>query len=237
MPGLGFASCSNDQIVKVWTIEGDLIQELKGHSGFIFSICVLDSGEIVSAGDDRSVRVWRDGKCAQVIDHPRTVWSVTKNHLGDIVTGGEDYKIRTFTRDLARADFSTASDEYHNECKATELGEQIDMKTLPSIDKMRNVKGKEGEVKIFKNGSAAEAYTFKDGKWEKIGDVMNPQGTIDDGKEYEGDKYFPAGKYDHIFDVELADHITRKLPFDNGASAYEAAEKFLAREKLNVIEK
>ena len=208
IPGLGFASCSNDQTVKVWTIEGDLVQELKGHTGFVFSIAVLENGEIVSASDDRTVRLWRDGKQAQVIDHPRTVWSVTRNHLGDLVTGGEDYKIRTFTRDLGRADFSQASEEYHNECKATELGEQIDMKTLPTVDKMRGVKGKEGEVKIFKNGSAAEAYTFKDGKWEKIGDVINPTATIDvDGKEYEGDKYFPAGKYDHIFDVELADHI------------------------------
>ena len=59
------------------------------------------------------------------------------------------------------------------------------MKTLPTIDKMKNMKGKEGEVKIFKNGSSAEAYAFKDGKWEKIGDVMNPTATIDaDGKNY-----------------------------------------------------
>ena len=63
---------------------------MKGHSGFIFSICVLDSGEIVSAGDDKTVRIWRDGKCVQVIDQSRTVWCVTKNHLGDIITGSED---------------------------------------------------------------------------------------------------------------------------------------------------
>jgi phospholipase A-2-activating protein len=31
IPGLGFASCSNDEMVKIWTMDGDLISELKGH--------------------------------------------------------------------------------------------------------------------------------------------------------------------------------------------------------------
>lgn len=48
------------------------------------------------------------------------------------------------------------------------------MKTLPSVDKLKGMKGKEGEIKVFRNGNSAEAYCFKDGKWEKIGDVMNP---------------------------------------------------------------
>jgi len=26
---------------------------MKGHTGFVFSVCVLDSGEIVSASDDK----------------------------------------------------------------------------------------------------------------------------------------------------------------------------------------
>ena len=60
----GFASCSNDEMVKIWSIDGTLMQELKGHTGFVFSLCTLDSGEIVSGGDDCTVRVWRDGACA-----------------------------------------------------------------------------------------------------------------------------------------------------------------------------
>jgi phospholipase A-2-activating protein len=31
IPGLGFASCSNDELVKIWTMDGELITELKGH--------------------------------------------------------------------------------------------------------------------------------------------------------------------------------------------------------------
>ena len=123
VPGIGFVSCSNDETVKLWTIDGQKLAELKGHSGYVFSVCVLDSGDIASASDDRTVRIWRDNMCIQVINHPRTVWCVTKNHLGDIITGGEDYKMRTFTRDPARRDSSVAAQEYENECKAQELGE------------------------------------------------------------------------------------------------------------------
>ncbi len=105
-------SCSNDETVKLWTIDGSNLGEMRGHNGFVFSVSVLDSGEILSASDDKTVKVWRDGACVQTIDHPRTVWSVRKNHLGDIITGGEDYKVRTFTRDPARRDDGAALKEY-----------------------------------------------------------------------------------------------------------------------------
>ena len=63
IPGLGFASCSNDEVVKIWTLDGQLISELKGHNGFVFSLATLDSGELLSASDDRTVKLWRDGTC------------------------------------------------------------------------------------------------------------------------------------------------------------------------------
>ena len=111
------------------------------------------------------------------------------------------------------------------------------MATLLSIDKMYTLKAKEGEVRIFKNGNAAEAYCFKEGKWEKIGDVINPNtgaGPATTGaKIYEGDRIFKQGEYDHIFDVDLGDGIMRKLPFDNGSNPLQAAEMFIIREGLS----
>ena len=49
-------------------------------------------------------------------------------------------------------------------------------------------------------------------------------------KYYDGDMMFPAGEYDHVFDVELGDNVMRKLPFNNGENAITAAEKFCVRE-------
>lgn len=134
VPGVGFVSCSNDETVKLWTIDGQNLAELRGHQGFVFSVCTLDSGEILSASDDRTVKVWRDNTCVQTIEHPRTVWSVTKNHLGDIITGGEDYKIRTFTRDFARREEGESLKEYEDECKVGASGDKLDMDTLPTVD-------------------------------------------------------------------------------------------------------
>lgn len=46
---------------------------------------------------------------------------------------------------------------------------------------------------------------------------------------------FPAGEYDHVFDVDLGDGLMRKLPYNNGTNALEAAEKFCARESLSRV--
>ena len=40
-------------------MNGDLIYALSGHTSFVYSVSVLPNGELVSAGEDRSVRVWR----------------------------------------------------------------------------------------------------------------------------------------------------------------------------------
>jgi phospholipase A-2-activating protein len=62
VPGLGFASCSNDEMINIRSIDGHLIMELKGHQGFVFSVSILESEEVISASDDRTVRVRQDGK-------------------------------------------------------------------------------------------------------------------------------------------------------------------------------
>ena len=41
IPDLGFVSVSNDEKVKIWTYDGDLLHEFSGHTGFIFTVKVL----------------------------------------------------------------------------------------------------------------------------------------------------------------------------------------------------
>jgi phospholipase A-2-activating protein len=44
--------------IRVWTLEGDLVYSMSGHTSFVYSLSILPSGDIVSAGEDRSVRIW-----------------------------------------------------------------------------------------------------------------------------------------------------------------------------------
>jgi phospholipase A-2-activating protein len=54
---IGFISCSNDASLKLWTLSGDLIDDLHGHTSFVYSIDCLNAG-YVSSGEDRTVRIW-----------------------------------------------------------------------------------------------------------------------------------------------------------------------------------
>ena len=100
-------------------MEGDCVYTLSGHTSFVYSISVLPNGDIISGGEDRTVRVWRgmhrvvlfvryslmlqtrpyiDGECAQILVHPAiSVWSVSAMPNGDIVTGCSDGVVRVFS--------------------------------------------------------------------------------------------------------------------------------------------
>lgn len=96
-------TCSNDCQIKIWTISGDLISELPGHEGFVFSVDCISSDFFVSASDDKSVKVWKKNKCSQTIAHPATVWGACVNRRNtDIITACADSAIRVFTLDPTR---------------------------------------------------------------------------------------------------------------------------------------
>ena len=57
------------------------------YAGFVLSVAVLPTGEIISGGEDCTLRIWKDGILKQTILHPNTVWSVAALPNGDIVTG------------------------------------------------------------------------------------------------------------------------------------------------------
>lgn len=124
---------------------GDLIYTLSGHTSFVYSLSVLPNGDLVSAGEDRSVRIWRgmlqflcdlkrlytltpmvipDGECAQVIIHPAiSVWSVSTMPNGDIVSGCSDGVVRVF---------SNSEDRWASEADLKAFEDQVSSQTLPS---------------------------------------------------------------------------------------------------------
>lgn len=55
--GAQFASTGNDAVIRLWTLNGQQVAELHGHENFIYSLAVLPNGGLVSAGEDRTVRI------------------------------------------------------------------------------------------------------------------------------------------------------------------------------------
>lgn len=57
---VGFLSCSNDELVKIWTVDGDSISVLGGHKAFVFACNSINFGTYASGGDDKVVNIWKD---------------------------------------------------------------------------------------------------------------------------------------------------------------------------------
>jgi WD40 repeat protein len=45
--------------LRIWTMGGDCLQELHGHTSFVYGLASIGGDGLVSCGEDRSVRVWK----------------------------------------------------------------------------------------------------------------------------------------------------------------------------------
>ncbi len=192
VPGLGFLTCSNDETVKLWTIDGDLIQDYKGHNSYVYSVLALDLGNYISVSEDRSVKVWDAEQCIQTISHPNGIWALTLDDQQNIITACADGAVRIFTKNPLLQASKQDMEDFLKVCKEADLQEeqgmsQEELNKLPSVDKLQQFRGKkDGEIKVFRNGNNGEAYVWKQDKseWEKIGDVVSGNKR----KYYEGDQ-------------------------------------------------
>lgn len=208
------------------------LQTLSGHTSFVYSLAMLSSNEIASSGEDRSVRIWRDGQLSQTITIPAiSVWSVTSLPNGDLACASSDGFVRLFTRtpqrfadpDILQAYETAVSSQALN---STQVGD-VKKEDLPGADAL-GANGKEGQVKMIRNGDLVEAhqYSVASGRWEKIGEVVGGVGSsqkkLHDGKEY-----------DYVFDVDIADGVPPlKLPYNASENPYVVAQRFLEKNEL-----
>jgi len=235
--GFSFYTCSNDYTIKHWSMDGTLLNELTGHDGFIFRLGYNHELKLLaSGGDDKVVKIWKNETYSQDLFHPNTIWDLAFNkNNNDLLTACADGVIRVFSNSQDRWLGPDQLEEYNNLClfsnkEETSGNNSVDLSKLPNISEMRNIKNpKEGDIRAFNNNGVPEVYIFQSGRWEKQGDVI---GMKDTKKFYPGDKFFPSGEYDYVFNVEL-DGKELYLPFNKGDNCLVAAEKFIIREGLN----
>ncbi len=235
--GAQFASASNDGVIRLFTLNGDLVAELNGHESFIYSLAVLPSGELVSSGEDRTVRVWNDTQCVQTITHPAiSVWSVAVcEENGDIATGASDRVTRVFTRSSERQASAEMVQQFETAVKESAIPEQqvgkINKEKLPGPEFLQQKSGtKDGQVQMIAeaNGSVtAHTWSAALGRWESVGTVVDSAGSSGRKTEYLGQDY------DYVFDVDVEDgKPPLKLPYNLSQNPYEAATKFIGDNEL-----
>jgi phospholipase A-2-activating protein len=230
----GFASCSNDALIYIWSLDGQVLKCLEGHTSFIYSIAELSSSVFASSGEDRSVRVWKHTKSSQTIVHPAiSVWCVAFLPNGDLVSGASDGIVRVF---------STSPERYASEAELLDYEATISQSTISqrTMDKVEGNKlpgpeilskagTKDGQVIMVKTVAGVEAHMWSAaaGEWTKVGDVVDtPAGSA-------GKKSFNGKEYDFVFDVDVSENAPPlKLPYNLTQNPYDAAQKFIDSNEL-----
>ena len=237
--GVDFASAGNDGVIRLWKLDGRQVGELVGHENFIYSLVSLPTGELVSSGEDRTVRIWRGDQCIQTITHPAiSVWGVAAcSDNGDIVSGASDRKVRVFSRDISRQAQPDAIQGFEDSVKSSSIPQQqvgdVNKEKLHGPDFLQQKSGtKEGQVVMIREpDGSVSAHQWSQGSqsWLNVGTVVDAIGSS-------GKKTSYAGKdYDFVFDVDIEDgKPPLKLPYNLSQNPYEAATTFIADNELPV---
>ena len=237
--GADFASAGNDGVIRLWKLDGRQVGELVGHENFIYSLVSLPTGELVSSGEDRTVRIWRGDQCIQTITHPAiSVWGVAAcSDNGDIVSGASDRKVRVFSRDSSRQAQPDAIQGFEDSVKSSSIPQQqvgdVNKEKLHGPDFLQQKSGtKEGQVVMIREpDGSVSAHQWSQGSqsWLNVGTVVDAVGSS-------GKKTSYAGKdYDFVFDVDIEDgKPPLKLPYNLSQNPYEAATTFIADNELPV---
>lgn len=237
--GADFASAGNDGVIRLWKLDGRQVGELVGHENFIYSLVSSLDGELVSSGEDRTVRVWRGNHCIQTITHPAiSVWGVAAcSENGDIVSGASDRKVRVFSRDSGRQATPQAIKDFEDSVKSSSIPQQqvgdVNKEKLHGPEFLQQKSGtKEGQVVMIREPDGSiSAHQWSQGaqSWMNVGTVVDAVGSS-------GKKTSYAGKdFDYVFDVDIEDgKPPLKLPYNLSQNPYEAATTFIADNELPV---
>ncbi|XP_062925067.1 phospholipase A-2-activating protein isoform X1 [Mobula hypostoma] len=238
---LEFLSCSNDATVRRWQITGQCLQIYYGHTNYIYSLSVFPNGkDFITTGEDRSLRIWKNGECTQTIRLPaQSVWSCCVLDNSDVVVGSSDGVIRVFTEADERMASAEEIQTFENELssatidsKTGDLGD-INISDLPGKEHLNEPGTKEGQTRLIRVGDAVQAYQWSvvDGRWIKIGDVVGSSG----GTQKSSGKVLYEGKeFDYVFTIDINEGgPSMKLPYNVTEDPWLVAHNFLQKNDLN----
>ncbi|GAB6028809.1 hypothetical protein CHUAL_004620 [Chamberlinius hualienensis] len=235
-----FLSSANDGTIRQWLITGECEAVYEGHESFVYCIAILPYGSgFVTGSEDRSVRVWKDGKCSQVLRLPaQSVWSVAALSNGDVVTGTSDGTVRIFTSDPERRaspeEIKAFDEEVANSTISTgEIG-NLKINELPGKESLYEPGKRDGQTKLVREDGKVGVYQWnaEDYQWFKIGDAVgSTESSTSSSKVQYGDK-----EYDYVFDVDIEEgKPPLKLPYNVTEDPWFAAQKFLDNNNISQL--
>ncbi|RUS88855.1 hypothetical protein EGW08_003400, partial [Elysia chlorotica] len=234
-----FLSCSNDASIRRWAVtSGDCLNVYFGHTNYVYSLSILPNGQdFITGGEDRTLRVWRDGECVQTLYHPcESVWAVCALPNGDIATGASDGMIRIFTQVSERVASQEVMEAYEAALASAPVASQPlgDIKTedLPGPDSLQKPGKKDGQTTMINTGGSVDVYQWdaSQGRWIKIGNVVGSSGST---QRTSGKTLHEGKEYDYVFTVDIQEGAPPlKLPFNISEEPWMAAQKFLDKHQL-----
>ncbi|XP_062460389.1 phospholipase A-2-activating protein [Pezoporus occidentalis] len=236
-----FLSCANDATVRRWQISGACLNVYYGHTNYIYSISVFPQCKgFVTTGEDRSLRIWKKGECAQTIRLPaQSVWCCCVLDNGDIVVGASDGIIRVFTESSERTASAEEIQAFEYELsqasidpKTGDLGD-INADDLPGREHLKDPGTRDGQTRLIEDNGKVEAYQWSvsEGRWIKIGDVVGSSGAT---QQTSGKILFEGKEYDYVFTIDVNESgPSYKLPYNITDDPWLTAYNFLQKNDLN----
>ncbi|OQS03279.1 phospholipase A-2-activating protein [Thraustotheca clavata] len=242
VPEIGFASCSNDGSIKLWTTHGDVVMSCshpfnhEGKPGFVLGLTYLpNTQQLVSASEDCSVRIWSlDGSCLQTISHPQGLWCAAALGNGvDFATGGDDKVARVFstqaTMETSAAEIISFQEEVAAAATARQRGpSSVDIAKLPDYNhRGAKVGPSDGFIQMFRKGNSAWAcqWSGPSQTWLDIGEVTGTgSGGIVDGKSF--DIVIPV-------EIETPNGLQKlEIGYNQGQNPFQVAQAFIDKHFL-----
>lgn len=236
-----FLSCANDASIRRWQITGECLGVYYGHTNYIYSISVFPNcRDFVTTAEDRSLRIWKHGECAQTIRLPaQSIWCCCVLDNGDIVVGASDGIIRVFTEAEERTASAEEIKAFERELsqatidsKTGDLGD-INAEQLPGREHLNEPGTREGQTRLIRDGERVEAYQWSvsDGRWIKIGDVVGSSGA---NQQTSGKVLYEGKEFDYVFSIDVNEGgPSYKLPYNVSDDPWLVAYNFLQKNDLN----
>ncbi|KAF4348191.1 hypothetical protein G4B88_029686, partial [Cannabis sativa] len=233
MSDLGILSASHDGSIRLWALTGEVLLEMVGHTSIVYSVDSHVSGLILSGSEDRFAKIWKDGVCVQGIEHPGCVWDAKFLENGDIVTACSDGVVRVWTIHQDKIADPLDLELYSSQLAQYTLSRKrvggLKLEDLPGLEALQIPGTSDGQTKVVREGDNGVAYAWNlgEGKWDKIGEVVDGP---DDGMKR---PVLDGIEYDYVFDVDIGDgEPIRKLPHNRSDNPYDTADKWLLKENL-----